>query len=232
MPNIAFFDVDKTLIKGYSGFYTTLVLIQKGILKKRRLPQALYYRLLSPFYEGGGPANLKKLYQIAAGDMAGWHIDDILKIGRECFERWIRPRIYAEGMEKIREHRAKGDFVYLVTSGPSMTIRILAEFLGVSGQYSGGPVIDGRGVLTAEVQLPIYYREGKVAAAEETVTRVGARWEDCYFYSDSIDDVFLLEKVGHPHLVNPDKKVLNLGEKRGWPVLRFSRLLGKKNGHP
>jgi HAD superfamily hydrolase (TIGR01490 family) len=226
---LAFFDVDKTLMKGYSGFYTTLILIQKGILKKRRLPLALYYRLMSRFYEGG-QANLKRLYEIAIADMAGRAADEIWSIGRECFERWIRPRIYTEALNLVSEHKKKGDGVYLLTSGPTMVVRLLAEFLGADGQYSSGPVIGGDGRMLNEVRLPIYYREGKVAAAEDLLKKTGRRWEECYFYSDSIDDIFLLEKVGHPHLVNPDPKLLRIGRKRQWPVLRFSRLLGKKSG--
>jgi len=226
MPSIAFFDVDKTLIKGYSGFYTTLVLIQKGIIKKRRLPLALFYRLLKPRYEGE-LGQLMKMYGIAARDMAGYSLEEILKVGRECFEKWIRPRVYLEAIETILRHKANGDLVYLITSGPYMTIEILSKFLNVDGQYSAGPVIDEKNILTSEMRLPIYYREGKVSAAEEVLRKHKSSWGDCHFYSDSIDDIFLLEKVGRPHLVNPDKKVLKIGQERGWPVLRFSKLLGR-----
>lgn len=222
---IAFFDVDKTVLKGYSGFYTTLVLIKKGILKKRRLPQALFYRLMSPRYEGQ-MENLIKMYGIAIRDMAGLALEEILRVGRECFEAWIRPRVYREALEKIQEHKRRGDWVYLITSGPYMTIRILAEFLGVDGYYSAGPVIDERNILTRELSLPVYYREGKIHAAEEVIRKHKVPWQECYFYSDSIDDIFLLEKVGRPHLVNPDKKILKIGRAKGWPVLKFSKLLG------
>jgi HAD superfamily hydrolase (TIGR01490 family) len=228
MPPIAFFDVDKTIIRGYSGFFTTIALIREGILKKRRLPTALFYRIVSPLIHEGKNAPLEKLYQIAIDDMAGHTLDEILKVGRDCFERWIRPRVYEEAVAKVEEHRGRGDLVYLVTSGPYMAIRILAEFLGTTGYYSAGPVIDSSGVLTRELRRPIYYREGKLVAAREAIERHGVRWEDCYFYTDSIDDLFVLEKVGHPRLVNPDKKLLKVGLERNWPVLRFSRLLGTK----
>ena len=222
---IAFFDVDQTLIKGYSGFYTTLVLIQKGILKKRRLPEALFYRLVGPVYQGDQTI-LKRMYQIAIDDMAGTSLKEILKIGRACFERWIRPRIYREAVEKIEFHKKRGEPVYLITSGPYMTTRILAEFLGVDGEYSVGPVVNDAGILTSQIGLPVYYREGKVTAAEMLIRKHGVSLRDCYFYSDSIDDLFLLEKVGHPHLVNPDRRLRKIGVGRRWPILRFSQLLG------
>lgn len=222
---LIFFDVDKTLVKGYSGFYTTLALIQHGVLKKRRIPMALFYRLIGPLHRGD-PALLRKMYEIAIRDMAGMSLEEILKIGRVCFERWIRPRIYREAVDVIEFHRKQGDPVYLITSGPYMTIRILAEFLGVDGEYSAGPVIDDSGVLTSRLDLPVFYREGKVAAAEEAARKHAVALRDCHFYSDSIDDLFLLEKVGHPHLVNPDKKLKKIGRDRDWPILRFSQLLG------
>jgi HAD superfamily hydrolase (TIGR01490 family) len=219
---IAFFDVDNTLMKGFSGFYTTLILIQKGIIKKRRLPLALFYKTISPLYKG----NLKKMYEVAIADMAGSRIGEILGIGRQCFERWIKPRLYREGIEAVEEHKKKGQPVYLMTSGPYMTIKILADFLGVDGRYSGGPVVDEKGILTRQIRLPICYREGKVTAAEEVIRRHGVPWKDCYYYADNIDDIYLLEKVGHPRMVNPDPKLLKIGKERGWPILTFSQLLG------
>lgn len=221
MPQIAFFDVDNTLMKGFSGFYSTLILIQKGILKKRRLPLAFFYRAVSPLYKG----NLKKMYEIAVRDMAGSRVEQILNLGRECFERWVKPRLYREGIEKVEEHKKRGEPVYLMTSGPYMVIKILADFLGVDGRYSAGPVIDERGILTSEVRMPICYREGKVVAAEEVIRSHGASWKDCYYYADNIDDIYLLSKVGNPRVVNPDRRLLKIAKKRGWPVLNFSRLL-------
>ncbi|HEX5036443.1 MAG TPA: HAD-IB family hydrolase [bacterium] len=228
MSSIAFFDVDKTVIRGYSGYYTTLELIRRGIIKKRRLPTALFYRAIGPIFHEGKNAPLEKMYQIAINDMAGQTLDHILEVGRYCFDKWLKPRVYQEAIDKIEEHKKAGHPVYLVTSGPYMAIRILGEFLGVEGRFSAGPVIDAEGKLTNELRRPIYYREGKIVAVEEALKAHGVEWKDSYFYSDSIDDLFVLQKVGKPHLVNPDKKLLKVGQERNWPVLRFSNVLGKK----
>jgi putative phosphoserine phosphatase / 1-acylglycerol-3-phosphate O-acyltransferase len=227
LNKIALFDVDKTIIRGYSGYYTTLELIRRGIIKKRRLPIALFYRAVGPLFYEGQNAPLEKMYQIAINDMAGHSLEEILKIGRYCFEKWIRPRVYREAVAKIEEHKRAGDLVYLVTSGPTMAVRILADYLGVDGRYSAGPVIDGQGRLTNRLKTPIFYREGKIVAAKEILEERRVDWKDVYFYSDSIDDLFLLERVGHPHLVNPDERLKRFGAQRNWPVLRFSHVLGK-----
>jgi HAD superfamily hydrolase (TIGR01490 family) len=228
MPTLAFFDVDKTILRGYSGYYTTLELIRRGVIKKRRLPLALFYRVVGPLFYEGQNAPLERMYQVAIDDMAGSRLDDILQIGRECFEKWLRPRVYAEAVARVEEHKAQGHPVYLVTSGPYMAVRILAEFLGVEGGYSAGPVIDREGRLTSELRRPIYYREGKLVAVADALRLHQADWKDAYFYSDSVDDLFVLEKVGHPRLVNPDRKLERIGRDRGWPILRFSRLLGTR----
>lgn len=222
MPSIALFDVDGTLLKGYSGFFATLILIEKGILKKRRLPLALFYRIISPFYKG----NVRKMYEIAAIDMAGVSLEKILEIGQECFDRWLKQRIYEEGVRIIQEHRQRGEPVYFITSGPTMVIKILSDFLGADGFYSAGPIVDEAGYLTSRIHLPVTYREGKLPAAEEILKKHRAVWSDCYFYTDSADDLPLLEKVGHPRLVNPDRILQRMSERRGWPRLQFQKVLG------
>ncbi len=222
---IAFFDVDNTLIRGYSGFYTTLALIQRGVLKKRRLLQAMFYRIVGPFYRHDHDY-LRKIYETAMADMVGSKFEDILEIGRVCFENSIKPRIFREGIELVESHKKKGEPVYLLTSGPFMAIHHLANFLEAAGHSGAGAVVDEGGRLTERVKLPICYREGKVEAARDLIDRLGGRWEDCYYYADSIDDIFLLEKVGHPRLVNPDRQILKIGRSRNWPVLSFTEVLG------
>lgn len=223
--SIVFFDVDNTLMKGFSGFYTTLLLMKRGVIKKRRLPAALLYRLIGPLRK----TNLKKIYEIAMCDMAGWPLKDILEIGRECFERSIKPRLYVEAIREIQRHKMAGRPVYLITSGPYMTIKILADFLGVNGDYSAGPVIDAQGILMREIRTPICYREGKVEVAEKILCQHQASWKESYFYGDSIDDTFLLGKVGHPVMVNPDKRLARIGKKLNWPVLHFTQLMASQD---
>jgi HAD superfamily hydrolase (TIGR01490 family) len=224
---IAFFDVDNTLVDGYVGYFTTILLLKKGMLKRSRIPKAIYYSIFGPLLEGTSASanNLRRMYEIAAEDMAGIALEDVLAVGRECFEKDIRPRLFQTAVDLVREHTRKGDPVYLLTSGPYMTVRILAEFLGADGSYSAGPVIDEAGRLTNQVKLPICYREGKVTAAEEIIQKHGASWNDCTYYADSMDDMFLFEKVAHPVVINPQKTLERIGRERGWPVLTLKRRL-------
>ncbi|QQR80691.1 MAG: haloacid dehalogenase-like hydrolase [Deltaproteobacteria bacterium] len=137
MPSIAFFDVDRTLMDGYSGYYTTLLLIKKRLMKKRRLVQAFFYKAMSHIAK----VDLKKIYEIACMDLAGMSLEDILKVGEESFLKDIKKRLYLEAIAKVQEHRKKGDYVYLVTSAPYMTIEHLSRFLQVDGHLVRVPLL-------------------------------------------------------------------------------------------
>lgn len=215
-PSIAFFDVDNTLIDGNSGYFTSLRLVRHGILKKRRILQAVYYSASSIFFR----QDVGKIYRIAIKDMAGTPIKRILEIGRECFENDIKNRFLWDAIDLLKEHQQKGDHVVLLTSGPYMTIRHIQDFLGVDEAYTMGPEIEG-GILTNRLRLPICYGEGKVIFAEQASRKHNIPLSKCTFYSDHISDLPLLQKVGNPVAVNPDLKLKREAESRGWPVLRF-----------
>lgn len=223
MKKVIFFDVDKTLIDGYSGYYTTLRLMQAGALRKRHLPKAIFYKAISKLYK----ANVRRLYEVVLADLSGWHIDEIMAIGRDCFARDLRPRLFREGIALVKKHQMAGDAVYLVTSGPYMTIQILGDFLGVNADYAPGPVVEG-GILQKELREPLPYGEGKLEVARAVARREGVALKDCYFYTDNVDDLILLEAVGFPHVVNPDRRLARIARELGWPVLRFTQTLGRR----
>ncbi len=225
MKTIALFDVDKTLLKGYSGYYTALRLIRHGAVRKRRIPQALFYNIISKIYRG----NVRYMYETIIGDLAGWTFEDIATIGRECFEKDLRPRLYREGIELVEEHKRQGHRTYLVTAAPFMSMLILGEYLGVCSDFAPGPVIQD-GILQKELREPLPYGTGKLEVARLIAEREGTSLDECYFYTDSVDDMPLLEVVGHPNVTNPDKKLERIAKKRQWPILRFESCLGVDGG--
>lgn len=216
MTAIAFFDVDETLVDGYSGLYASLRLVRHGILKKRRLPQALYYRLANCIV----PQDVRRIYEIAAADMAGTSLKRVLEIGRDCLERDIRPRLFSQGIHLIRQHQSRGDRVILITSSPTMIIEPLRAHLGVDEAYSSGPVIED-GILQRRLRLPLCFGAGKLHYAQEAASRLQIPLRLCTFYSNDIHDLPLLERVGRPTAVNPDRKLKKIAERRGWPILSF-----------
>jgi HAD superfamily hydrolase (TIGR01490 family) len=218
---IAFFDVDKTLCDCYSGFHTTLELIRRKIIKKRRLLKALFYNAIGRSHL---KANVRQMYDIAIADMAGTHIDDILKIGKETFEKHVRPKLFVEGLEEIKTLKKQGYLIALLTSGPYMLIKNMENYLQTDASFSNGPVIEN-GILQNRFREPLCYKEGKIQVAQEFADQQGVSLKECRFYSDSISDLPLLLKVGHPFTVNPDRLLRREAESRKWPILKFKETL-------
>jgi HAD superfamily hydrolase (TIGR01490 family) len=221
MNSIAFFDVDGTLLSGLSGYYTTLELIRRRIIKKRRLPLAIFYKIVASLHTG----DVRKMYEVAIADMAGANYKDILQIGREVFEKDLKPKLYREALEKIQEHRQSGDRVVLISSGPTMAVKVIEEFVAADGSFSIGPVIQDN-ILQNRLMEPFVYREGKILAARQEAEKHGLTLETCFFYADTHHDIPLLSAVGNPNVVNPDRPLRKEALRRGWPILEFKHLLG------
>ena len=219
---IAFFDVDYTICRCYTGFPTTFELIRRGIVKKRRIPVALGYRLGAVFHDG----NIRKMYETAVRDVAGSHVDDVSRIGREIFESWVYPQLYVDTLDEIQRVRRDGARVVLISSGPDMVVRAVGEFVRADAVYSNGPVVGADGVLQSIVSEPLCHREGKLVLASAHARDAGVRLEDCAFYSDSSSDLPLMDAVGEAVAVNPDRRLRRIARERGWRVAEFRRTLG------
>ncbi|MBF0492656.1 MAG: HAD-IB family hydrolase [Deltaproteobacteria bacterium] len=222
MKTIAFFDVDGTLVNGYTGYYASVELIRRKIIKKRRLPLALLYRALSAVFF---IKDVAKMYEVALQDLAGTRVEEIMAIGQLVFERDVKKLVYQEGLGLIKQHQNAGNQVVLISSGPYLVIKALEKFVGANTSFSIGPQIEN-GILQKKLDLPIAYMEGKRQLAERYAKSQGLNLEDCSHYADTRHDLPLLEAVGQPHLVNPDASFTRLAERRSWPVLRFKTMLG------
>ena len=147
----------------------------------------------------------------------GWEQDKVSQLVRETLEEIIDPIIYAEALELIEEHRAAGRRVYIVSSSAEEIVKPLAEYLGVPNVIATRAKIED-GKYTGELDF-YAYAEGKREAILDEAERLGIDLPESYAYSDSVTDVPMLETVGHPHAVNPDKELRKIAEEREWPIL-------------
>jgi HAD superfamily hydrolase (TIGR01490 family) len=219
---IAFFDVDFTLCAGYTGYFTTRELIRRKIIKKRRIAQAVLYRTIAPLFK---QMDVRHMYQIALGDMAGTRIEDIMELGRQIFEKYLKPRLYQEGVEEIERRKKQGYLIAILSSGPYMAIKKL--YLRADISFSNGPVVQ-EGILQREIQEPFCYKEGKLEVARNFSSQQGVSLRQCAFYSDAYSDLPLLEQVGEPLVVNPDRNLRREALRRGWNSLQFKKTLGNQ----
>lgn len=224
MTALVFFDVDNTLVKGYTGFYTTIDLVRHGIIRRRHLPKSIWYACFANYYRDHV---IEKMYAPAIADMAGTPVAHLLAIGRQCVERWVWKRLYAEAVAEIRRYKSTSVPVILLSSGPSMTIEGLAQKLEVAGAFAIGPVVKD-GCVVNQFRQPICYKEGKRLAAEQLAERHRVSLRDCTFYTDSIADLSLLEQVGQPIIVNPDRELRRIAERRRWRLVQWQETISQR----
>ena len=222
-PSIAFFDVDGTLVNGVVGLYASLRLVKHGVLKKRRIFQALYFSLADLVVR----QDVEAIYHIATADMAGEPLSRMYAIGRESLEKDTKPRLYAEGPAGIRAHQARGDHVYLLSSGPYLVLDHLRDDLGLTGSYGVGPVTENS-ILTSRLITPLCYGAGKVHYATLAAESHAIPLSKCHFYTNDAIDLPLLKRVGFPNPVNPDRPLRQTAREQQWPILYFKETQGRE----
>lgn len=144
---------------------------------------------------------------------------------REAHERfmrdWIHPNLHQGALELVRSHQQQGDTVAIVTATNELVTRPIAAAFGVPELIAVELERDGSGWITGEIAGVPSMREGKVVRVTQWLADRGLAWADVEttFYSDSMNDVPLLERVDHPVATNPDPRLRTLALERGWRIL-------------
>ncbi len=216
----AFFDLDKTVIVKSSLIALGPELHAAGLLSKRTLVRAVIGQLWFQHF-GADDQRLDKVRNSALKITQGWDRDEVRRVVKETLSQVVEPLIYAEALELVDFHLAQGDEVYLVSSAPAEIVEPFAELLGMTGAISSRATIDANGKFTGEMD---FWAQGpnKAVAIKELAALRGIDLEASYAYSDSETDVPMLEVVGNPYAVNPDRVLARIAHERGWPILTFS----------
>jgi phosphoserine phosphatase len=141
---------------------------------------------------------------------------------RETLEETVEPIIYAEALDLIEAHRAAGNKVYLVSASPEEIVQPLAEHLGVDGSIASRAVVDDEGRYAGEMEF-YAYGPFKADAIRELAAAEGIDLEASWAYSDSYTDLPMLETVGQPVAVNPDRVLAKVAREREWEVMQFTK---------
>jgi HAD superfamily hydrolase (TIGR01490 family) len=215
----AFFDLDKTVIAKASMVAFGRPLYREGLLSRWLLLRALYGQLVY-LYLGADDARLARMRNGALALTRGWHQDTVRRIVRETLEEVVDPIVFEEALELIRQHREAGRLVLIVSASPEEIVRPLAAYLGADDAIATRARLDDEGRYSGELDR-YCYGPAKVTAITEVAAERGIDLARSYAYSDSVTDVPMLEAVGHPVAVNPDRALLRVAEARGWEVRRF-----------
>ena len=215
MAGAAFFDLDRTLLRGASGPLINEALVEAGLVSARNLPaQSALYRL---FDLVGETLPTMGLARAAALATKGWSRDAVCaagKVAAERLEELVAP--YAHAI--VEEHRRAGRPVVLATTTPHDLVAPLAERLGfddvVATRYA-----EADGVYTGGLEGEFVWATGKLAAVRKWAAAHDVDLAESFAYSDSLYDLPLLSAVGFPHAVNPDPRLRVVAMLRRIPVL-------------
>jgi HAD superfamily hydrolase (TIGR01490 family) len=216
----AFFDLDKTVIAKSSTLAFGRPFFHGGLINRRAVLKAAYAQFV--FSLAGADAQQMERLRAQLTEMcSGWDVATVHEIVQETLHEIVEPLVYAEAADLIEEHRLAGREIVIVSSSGADVVEPIGEMLGADRVVATRMVsVDGR--YTGEIEF-YAYGENKAVAVRELAAAGGYDLTDCYAYSDSITDLPMLEAVGHPTVVNPDRALRRAAAERGWPVREFTR---------
>jgi HAD superfamily hydrolase (TIGR01490 family) len=163
---------------------------------------------------------MRKFRESALRITAGWDQALISAIVRDTLIEVIEPIVYDEALDLIREHQAAGRRVFIISASPEEIVAPLAQYLGVDEAIASRAELDPDGRYTGNVEF-WSYGPFKAEAMRDAAERHGIDLDASYAYSDSATDVPMLEAVGHPVAVNPDRELSRVAHQRDWEIRRF-----------
>ena len=225
----AFFDLDKTILAGSSPLALGRTFFREGMISRSWLLKSLYAQLMFQLM-GADEDKMDKMKRDAARLTAGWEADKVRQVVGEVLEEVISPLIYAEALELMHDHRSAGRLVCIVSSSPQEIVEPLAEMLQVDRWIASKPtIVDGR--YTGEIETYVY-GDKKAELVRELAARDDIALERSFAYSDSITDLPLLESVGNPVAVNPDKDLRRIALERSWSIEAFRQPVSLRDRLP
>lgn len=214
----AFFDLDKTIVARSSPLALGRSFFKEGLISRSFLMKSLYAQLMFQLM-GADEDKMERMRLEAAKLTAGWEQEKVRSVVTEVLEEVMSPLIYSEALELMHDHRAAGRLVCIVSSSPEEVVEPLAKMLYVDRYIATRPeIVDGK--YTGELDFYAYGPQ-KAEAIKALAEELDLDLEGSFAYSDSVTDLPMLEVVGNPVVVNPDKGLRRLAAERDWQVEFF-----------
>ena len=224
----AFFDVDNTLIRGSTIYLLGRGMYQRGYFTKKDISRFVLANLR---FRLTGKENKEEIarFQKSATDFIGGHsVKDIEAIAQEIYDEYVSPAIWQGTIEIAQKHLSSNEEVWLVTAAPEDMAVLIAKRLGLTGALGSKAEIKD-GAYTGAMLGALLHGKEKVIAVQDLAQRTGLDLAECYAYSDSHNDLPLLQCVGHPSAINPDAILGLRAMAEGWPIYDFrkARFIGR-----
>jgi putative phosphoserine phosphatase/1-acylglycerol-3-phosphate O-acyltransferase len=212
----AFFDLDQTLLAGFSAS----AFIQRRLLSGRMSPRELVESGLGALSFGLGRTGFSGFMATFTAAYRGMAESVLEELGEEVFERQLAAQIYPESRALVKAHQDMGHTLAVVSSATPYQVAPFARDLDIPHVLCTRLEVEN-GIFTGGVVHPTCYGEGKAIAVRELAAGHDLDLDESYFYSDSNEDLPLLEEVGRPRPLNPNRRLAQIAKERGWPVRSF-----------
>ncbi len=213
--SLAIFDLDNTLLAGDSDYLWGVFLSEQGLVDKQ------YYETQNRlFYEQyqDGSLDIFEFHAFSLKPLSENKMVILNDIHKKFMSNIILPIITQASRDLLQKHRDQGDYILIITATNSFITKPIARVLGVDDIIATEPEIIN-GEFTGKLSGIPCFQEGKVSRLHDWLVDKNHDLSDSWFYSDSINDLPLLEKVTNPVAVDPDDKLRQLAQTRNWPII-------------
>ena len=225
----AFFDLDKTVLAKSSTLAFSKPFFSQGLINRRAVLKSTYAQFLF-LMSGADHDQMDRMRSYITNMCTGWDVEQVKSIVGETLHDIVDPLVFAEAAVLIADHKLCGRDVVIVSASGEEIVGPIARALGATHAMATRMVVED-GKYTGEIEF-YCYGEGKAEAIRALAAREGYALQHCYAYSDSITDLPMLETVGHPTVVNPDRALRKEAGTRGWPVRSFSKPVSLRDRIP
>lgn len=219
--NLTLFDLDGTLLEGDSDHAFGEFMVQLGWAdgaEHRQRNDAFFAD-----YEAGR-LDLAQYIDFATRPWRDRDAGALAAASQRFIDEVVRPQLHPQALALVRSHQDAGDRVAIVTATNEFITRPIAALFGVPELIATELETDAAGRVTGAIRGVPSYRDGKIARVEQWLAAQGSRWQDferSVFYSDSTNDLPLLEIVSDPVATNPGPALERIALERGWPILKL-----------
>ncbi|MFI7586315.1 HAD family hydrolase [Spongisporangium articulatum] len=217
----AFFDLDKTVIARSSTTAFTRPFHAEGLISRSAMLRSAYAHVFFQL-NGADHDQMERLREYLSKLTTGWKAEQVRQIVVDTLTELIQPLVYEEATALIAEHHRAGRDVVLVSASGAELVEPIGAMLGVDVVVATRMGMDDEGRYSGHIEF-YAYGKNKATAIRELAEQAGYDLESSYAYSDSATDLPMLETVGHPHAVNPDRALRREAVRRGWAVLDFTK---------
>jgi HAD superfamily hydrolase (TIGR01490 family) len=191
----------------------------RGLISRRQMAKAALMQLL--FVARGADAQqVQRLAEDGLRILAGFTPEEMRELVASALEPVLKPLVYRDPLALAREHKQRGEPVYIVSAALQEIVDALAEELEFDGAL--GTICEVKAGVYTGHSIRALHHDAKAEAVREFAHEQGFDLAECTAYSDSHSDLPFLEAVGHPVVVNPDRALRRIASARGWPVLEVS----------